>query len=74
LRLREYPDFEVLLAEELEKVSGGGECKERVHRTSGVWSSAACISRMPTSPGIVPCVVGVHGRWGILLIPPPNNW
>ena len=27
-RLRENPDFKVLLAEELEKASGGGECKQ----------------------------------------------
>jgi hypothetical protein len=27
-RLRENPDFKVLLAEELEKANGGGECKE----------------------------------------------
>jgi hypothetical protein len=28
LRLCENPDFKALLAEELEKASGGGECKE----------------------------------------------
>jgi hypothetical protein len=27
-RLRENPDFQAVLAEELEKASGGGECKE----------------------------------------------
>ena len=27
-RLRDNPDFQAVLAEELEKASGGGECKE----------------------------------------------
>jgi hypothetical protein len=48
-RLRENPDFQAVLAEELEKASGGGECKEctgyLVEQLGGVYKQNVDLTR-----------------------------